>query len=442
MSIVLQFYPNGEFTQGVDTSHRRKAQTSKERRHEPLTQECRDGYLEWTRSVTDSDTHLCVPGQRFMTKDGGEYIYLCEDIDGHHYAFEGENYVLADVLMNEPIGRLVGRGELTPLVHQSVESSPGAAGQGSERSSDKPSRKRLEGMTKNMARNIRNAAYLLEQRYGKDNISFLTLTLPSLSADDLGKCCERWDYLVDQFLKWLRKRSQKHHIELEYVYCTEIQTKRLQQRKEYAPHLHLLFRGKYAKKYPWIVTPKQCREAWASCISNVLGHAEFIKSALENLQRVRKSAARYLSKYLSKGRCRLPSDSGEPVGGQLRTQWGGMARVLSRLIRSCTQRIHDGYGGGGLGVRIVRSMDGAIKQGLVNYFKTGEIVLGRCERAGVERVLKVGSGCLSTPTYTGGFVKLCEYVERLPSESENGLVVRKMAPVPPGCKPAYILDEL
>jgi hypothetical protein len=152
MTIILRFYPNGEFSQGVDTSHRRNKRRHI-KRHEkptPLDQECRDGYLRWVNEGDNADTHLCVPGTQFRCRDNGIYTYLCEDEAGHHYAYEGDRYVLPDVLMNEPIGRMVARGELVPLVYQSVESSPAPA----------QSRKKLDSMTKSMAPDLDIARFM------------------------------------------------------------------------------------------------------------------------------------------------------------------------------------------------------------------------------------------------------------------------------------------
>lgn len=405
MTIVLHFYPNGEFSQGVDTSQRRDKRRHLEK-HEiptPLNQECRDGYLRWVNEGDNADIHLCTPGTSFRCRNNGIYTYLCEDSAGHHYAYECESYVLADVLMNEPIGRMVARGELVPLVHQLVESSPRPL----------ESRKKLESMTKNMARNIRQGVYLLEQMYSKDTLSFLTLTLPDLCAEDLGKCCERWDYMTDQILKWLRKKLDKIGIEFQYVYCTEIQTKRLQNRGEYAPHLHIVFRGRNGRKTPWAITPKQVRQAWRSVIRNVVGHADYRHDSLENLQRIKYSAARYLSKYLSKGNSGLPSETREKYKGMLRTQWGGMARSISTAIKMCTARITTNHPIDNLASNILRGMDGLVKSGVVRYWRPGHIVLSICPTTGVERVLKVGAGCLSTPTYEGG---LCQLIQAILGE--------------------------
>jgi len=402
MSIVLHFYPNGEFSQGVDTSKRRdkRRHPKKHEKPTPLDRECRDGYLQWVSDGDNAASHLCVPGSQFRSRDGGIYTYLCEDVNGHHYCFECDRYVLPDVLINEPIGRMVARGELTPLVYQLVESSPHPT----------PSRKKLESMTKSMARNIRQGVYLLEQMYSKDNLSFLTLTLPDLCDNDLAKCCERWDYMVDQILKWLRKKLDKHGIEFQYVYCTEIQSKRLQSRGEYAPHLHCVFRGRNARKAPWAITPKQVRQAWKSIITTVVGHANFRSDSTENLQRVKYSAARYLSKYLSKGKNCLPKGHDPSQSPTLKTQWGGMARSISRKIKQCTTRITGDSSRGGLANAILGRMDELVASGIVKYFRPGYVVLSVCQNTRVERVLKVGTGCLSTPSFTGGLCKVIQFV--------------------------------
>lgn len=403
MTIILRFFPNGEFTQGVDTSKKRKSH----QHQKPNLSTVRASVAEKHTYLTDyafddngEPINYYTPGQQFRNKRKGIYTYLCEDSKGHHFAYEACTYVLPDVIINEPIGVLIARGEMTPLVYQSVESSP---------QPQKPSRKRLDTMTGNMARNIRNAVYLLEKTYGKDNLSFLTLTLPNLSQEDLSKVCDKWDYMVDQILKGLRKRAEKYDLELEYVYCTEIQPKRLEQRKEYAPHLHIVFRGRNGRKAPWIVTPKQIRKSWASIIASVVHHREFQQSALENLQRIKKSAARYLSKYLSKGKCRNPNSDTEEYEVKLRTQWGGMARKLARLLKKCTSRISSSSNDGELAVYITSQMDNLLDAGLIKYYKQGFITLSKCSVSGVERVLKVGSGCLATPTHEGGLGKIAEY---------------------------------
>jgi hypothetical protein len=330
MSIVLQFFPNGEFTKGINTAPRRKERRDKQRGHGELTRECKEGYLEWVRSTPNSDSPLCVPGRQFLNQRGEKYTYDKEDFEGHWYYWECLDGFTYYVLMNEPIGRMVARGELTPLVHQMVESSDKA---------ETRSRKQCEKLSTNLARRIRNAGYILEQWYGKDNLSFLTLTLPNLGASDLALCCENWGRMVDNFIRSMKQRLKKKGVEFHYVYCTEIQPGRLTNKGEYAPHLHMCFRGRSGKKKPWYVSPRQVRASWTACISNTVGHRDFEHRAVENIQRVHKSCSRYLAKYLSKGNCCLPPEVAETAASRLKTQWGGMARILSAAISLYTERI-------------------------------------------------------------------------------------------------------
>lgn len=403
MTIILRFFPNGEFTQGVDTSKKRKRHEHQKRNLSTVRASVSEKHTyltDFAFGVNGEQVNYYTPGQQFENQRGGIYTYLCEDSKGHHFAYEESTYVLEDVIINEPIGVLMARGEVTPLVHQLIESSPHAS---------KPSRKRLESMTNNMARNIRNAVYLLEQTYGKDNLSFLTLTLPNLSHKDLSKICSKWDYAVDQVLKSLRKRAEKYNIELEYVYCTEIQPKRLKHRNEYAPHLHIVFRGRHGRKTPWIVSPKQIRKTWTSIIASIVSHREFDQSALENLQRIKKSASRYLSKYLSKGKCCNPNSDTEETYTRLSTQWGGMARKLARRVKSSTVRLSSLSNNGRLAIYITCKMDNLRNAGYIKYYKQGFIALSKCEVSGVERGIKVCSGCLSMPTFEGGLERISQH---------------------------------
>jgi hypothetical protein len=401
--IVAQFYPNGEFTAGVSTPKRSPAPKT-ERQYKsvtPYTQQCKEAYLRWRSQPGNVDVDLRRHGQQFINKHGELYTYLCEDASGHHFALEGVDKVHPDVLMNEPIGRLVARGQLIPLVYQSVEFSPQAP--------KAPSRKHCEKMTTRMARNIRNAVYLLEEREGKDNLSFLTLTLPDLSQEELAKCCANWGAMTDQMLKSLRKKIEKYADSFDYVYCTEIQPYRYSERGEYAPHLHIIFRGRSHRRCPWYVSPKKIRAAWTAIIAGIIGRRDFCTSALENLQRIRKSAARYLSKYMGKGKNAVPIISGESSPVQpLHCQWGGMARRVARMVRSGITRVASDKASREFLLSFLKRMDELLSLGIIKYCTKSFISIGFCQSAGVERFLPVYSGCLAAPTYSGGLLALQE----------------------------------
>lgn len=393
MSIVLRFFPNGEFSQGVVASSKR-----------PPRHVCTSLQTSVrTQIYTNADLHRCneqnadIPAQTY-----GKTGFLFSASGGAVYSYvEGDNTktTLCQVRGNAPnsivrcdisIYRLVHLKLLVPL------------GSSDARILTKPSqgRKKLLSMTRNMGRNLRNAVYLLEERYGKDQLSFLTLTLPNLSRSDLSLCCANWDVMVNTFFKWLRTKLEMSLLELEYVYCTEIQPGRLRNRGEYAPHLHVVFRGRSRIRSPWAVTWMDCRNAWAECIRKHIS-SDFDTRALENIQRVKKSAARYLSKYLSKGKNLIPQglpDDAPLV--ELHTQWGGMSRHLSRAIKKRMVRLSGINGNEGFCMSLLRHMQQAIDVGIVKYFKQHFISLGISRATGQEVGLHVGVGCLSSPTDT------------------------------------------
>lgn len=408
MVIVARFYPNGEFTAGFDTSSRRKKAVPKpeEPFYEHIDPCLRDLYLQWYCRDGHADMGLYVSGRCFYDNNGGAWTYLAQDSDGHKWAYEPPDGNGEVRNVDVPIGALVALGllEPAPLVHQEVEFSP-----------PPPSRKRCLSMSTSMRRNIRNAAYMMEQDYGKDNLSFLTLTLPDLSSEDLQSCSDNWGKMVDQILKYLRKRVEKHGINFAYVYCSEIQLKRLQQRGEYALHLHILFRGRCAKKKPWCVTPCQVRKAWAGIIRCVIGHSRFCADALENLQVIRRSAGAYIAKYLSKG-VHLDTPGGEEAvaGVPPVTHWGGMARLVARRIRKCSCYLRSSGSNGYLVDRFISELELLRNGGYIDYFHVGFITLSSSD-INSHRGIFTWSGRLHVPTYQGGLAAVFAVVEAMPT---------------------------
>lgn len=403
MSIVARFFPNGEFSQGVDTSHKRR---DKQRRHKDCRdknwRQRRDEYLQWKKELPSdiSDCSKFPDGTFFRSRSG--YVYWLESQSDNSctLCWEDSGEQLHTTTVLQSISEVAFQWGLVPLVHQLVESC------------DNPSpRKKLAKMSKNMARNIRNAVYLLEhQPGGKHVLSFLTLTLPNLSKEGLEICCKNWDAMVKRFFDWLRVTLKRRNIEFQHVYCTEIQLKRLQKNGQYAPHLHVVFRGRNGIKCPWAVTPKECRQAWRRSIAHFVTE-RFDDSALENLQRIKRSAARYLSKYLSKG-VSIDTLCSETANFKaLRTQWGGMARSLSKALKQSISRLDSSGKWRETLIYFVSKLDELCAKGYIAYFRRGLIVLGKSELDGSEYGLHVACGCLSSATFQGGLSKLLAFIE-------------------------------
>lgn len=402
MSIILQFHPNGEFTKGVDTSASRRSRLDRlserlveNRAPVVAAQVCADMNAEILNEAS-------LRGQEYISAMGSTWTYLCADLDGYHYAVENEYGEVWELTSEHSPLRLEGMGELRPV--------PLGSSDGRIFTETPPSRKKCLTMTKSMARNIRNAGYLLEQDYGKDNLSFLTLTLPDLSPDGLAKCAENWGKMVDRFLKWMREALLVKGLPFEYVYCTEVQTKRLKNRGQYALHLHLLFRGRINKRSNWAVTPKKCRKAWVRCLKSVCSE-DFRDCALENLQRIKRSASGYLSKYLSKGATTDVTGDSQKDNPRFRGHWGGMCRALSQRIRGATVRLSNAHDVREYVNTFLGRMEGLLEAGLVRYYTEGCIPIN--VQAGKDSGwgLRVGVGCLKRSTYQGGLVDVLEWLE-------------------------------
>lgn len=391
MTIVLQIYPNGEFTHGVDASHRRdrnrprKALTPHELIPVGDSVSLRSG--DTTAEIREK--HICVePGDTFRNeKQECTYTYLCADMGKHIYAIEFDCGIVAVDTLYDSLARLINKGDVVPLGLSAARNLKKIA----------ETRRTPAKMTKRMARRIRNAGHILQEEFGKDSLSFLTLTLPNLCEDDLCKVVANWGAMVHKFLVWLRYRLDKIGIELRYVCATEIQTKRLELRNEYAPHLHLLFRGRYGKKSAWGITPIQARKEWTRCIKSVCGHSNFDKSALENLQRVRHNAAGYISKYLSKGACSLPDEHGTTSMAQLSTDWGSMDRITSKAITSNTIVMRGDAPGGRIVWVLIRAIPLLVETRHIAFYKAGYIELAGSSSNSTSRGLHVGVGRFSIP---------------------------------------------
>lgn len=386
MTIVARFFPNGEFTHGVDTSHRRhrnpRPQTSPPPEVIPVGDSvCLQGGDICGRVFP----HVAdiKPGDTFMNQRRDTYTYLCTDMNKHIYAFESEDgkTVWVGDLWDSVI-RLCANGTLVPIGSSSAQVLQKTL---------KTRRKSLS-MTKRMARRIRNIGMMLQDKYGHYNLSFLTLTLPNLKKSELHEVAMNWGTMVHKFLEWLRHKVKKQNMALEYVYCTEVQPKRLEKRNEYALHLHLVFRGRYAKKASWAITPRQARKEWSRCIGRVLGHGNFCKSALEKLHVIRTSASGYLSKYMSKGNCGIPPELEELVATPPSINWGGYSRNLSRELDTATISLRSDSTRGEFVRAFISGIPRLVGLRIIAFYRPGYIELFNNGDPKDSRYLKVGVG--------------------------------------------------
>lgn len=184
---------------------------------------------------------------------------------------------------------------------------------------------------------VRNGAYLLQRRYGRSRLSFLTLTLPSVSVDESLRVSACWSEIVRKYLQALGRLLKSRLLPGEIVGCTEIQESRTARDGVLGLHLHLIFCGRKVGK-GWEVSYLEVRKLWKREIERVLGR-ELDCSSVENLERVKHDAEQYLGKYMSKGLKSIESLVEMGFGEVLPSAWWSMTSTLKRSVKGSVQRL-------------------------------------------------------------------------------------------------------
>lgn len=161
-------------------------------------------------------------------------------------------------------------------------------------------RKGLNGITLYGQRMVRNAAYLMQQAWGGNQLSFVTCTLPGGAAETV-EAAKAWAEIVRKFTSTLKRDLEAKGLPGLIAGVTEIQPKRAARDGGCPLHLHMVFRGAM-KDYQWCLTPGRIQLLWSRAVLNTCpGFRGLNFHASCNVQRVRSSAAGYLGKYMSKG---------------------------------------------------------------------------------------------------------------------------------------------
>jgi len=156
----------------------------------------------------------------------------------------------------------------------------------------------MTGFAKRM---VRSAIALLQERHGKRNLAFLTVTIPELaSADELRQVCGGWGELARRLMEEVGRELTRHGLNPEYCYVNEIQEERWKRDQVPAPHIHAVFQGRITGQKDWAISKEKFREIWERILGNFLGRSMSLPAATR-VEVIKKCAKRYMTKYMSKG---------------------------------------------------------------------------------------------------------------------------------------------
>lgn len=228
-----------------------------------------------------------------------------------------------------------------------------------------------KGITSRGRNRVMDAITLLEKTYGKDRLSFVTLTVP---PKFLNRVVRVWSRAIDLMKRSLSNKLKASDLPIEIVGVYEIQKKRFDREGGVPLHAHLVMVGR-KKKGTWFISPKSITKLWfRSCRTavkslgynslenennnangntntNANGNAysnvnrnEIVSdwnigewNASTNVQRVRKSAARYLSKYVTKGATEVQEIIKEGNGNLLPRAWYILTQTLLDRVKKSIQ---------------------------------------------------------------------------------------------------------
>ena len=195
------------------------------------------------------------------------------------------------------------------------------------------------GLTSDGMRMVRCGVELMERKYGRKNLSFLTLTLPEVTFEEGWNVSSNWSEICRIFYQKLGRRMEAKLLPKTWVGVTELQERREKREGHPCLHLHIILVGRQRGQRGWAFSPGEFREMWASvCGSYLFQEKEW--SACENVQMVRYSAGGYLSKYMSKGVGGVPP-RGDETGWSLPTAWYNMPSRMRRYIRENVRKDRD-----------------------------------------------------------------------------------------------------
>jgi len=253
----------------------------------------------------------------------------------------------------------------------------------------------LNGITSAGRRKIRNACTALQRKYGRSRLTFATVTLPRMSKEEHEILHKNWATFIRYWQKEIKREAARNGMpNLQIVTVTEIQEKRLARYDELYLHLHSVWLGRPKGSYRYYIDIPTARRIVLNILRGILAQAkpkmkynEAVqpRSSVEaveentcttdseyevsvNLKGVKKSAARYLGKYMSKGGESLKVAKEKGLEKLLPKQWWNMTRKLSKVCEDAIQKLDCTYAN-----FIMDNYQELIEKGILEYFYLIEI---------------------------------------------------------------------
>lgn len=191
----------------------------------------------------------------------------------------------------------------------------------------------LKGISQSGRKVVREACYMLEQRY-KGRLGFYTLTCPYTDSESIYSYNKNISYIQRSFFQELKRHYERHGVIWSYVSVLEVQAKRFKETGIPVLHIHYVAPCYMPGGRSWIITSDEIRVLWGRVLSNTLACSPETGASVDS-QVIQKSATGYISKYLSKGGGEL-TFLAEICPSQIPSQWWSTSRNVRTCVRANT----------------------------------------------------------------------------------------------------------
>ena len=189
-------------------------------------------------------------------------------------------------------------------------------------------------------RMVRNGVAKLEKQHGKDNVAFCTYTIPDFAEDDMNIIRGGIHEAVRRLRQSIERDLKRAGIKPEVVYVIEIHEERYERTGQIVPHIHVVFQSRKSHWHPYAISKERNTELWNRAVNNVLGRKVEMPWAA-SIQKVKKSAERYLAKYMSKGGKLAQEAINNGQEKYLPKQWWGASYSLRNWVKKHTKILSD-----------------------------------------------------------------------------------------------------
>ena len=188
----------------------------------------------------------------------------------------------------------------------------------------------FRGLTSYAKRLLVGSVNLLERQHGKRNLVFHTATLPTDNPALKIEALKRSKQVLKYWRKVLSRLLDRVGLPKDDIVIV------LELQKRGAVHFHTVFVNHY-RRGRYVLSLQQLDKAWKQALTAVvpaLKTADFSKSC--RTERVKKSAGRYLAKYLSKGAFKFSANfsiTWYSVGDALKQRLKELERTVCLSVR-------------------------------------------------------------------------------------------------------------